>query len=206
MLARIQECILYRGFSNGEILDDMTELINLYEADEEALKAREDQFFKSVNGLVELAGMYGFSGNIWHTYLTFLLVNHENAFSMASEIRGAIEGSINELAKNDFQIFKELYDFDITVFDKVFGTVCCKVICDYQTPDENSKLFNTRIREIKTAHEQEKALKETIIRVKKNSIEEHSAKLDPTDIQGLQKLMEAKRALQDLEKLHISIN
>jgi len=125
----------------------MTELINLYEADEEALKAREDQFFKSVNGLVELAGMYGFSGNIWHTYLTFLLVNHENAFSMASEIRGAIKGSINDLAKNDFQIFKELYDFDITVFDKVFGTVCCRVICDYQTPDENSKLFNTRIRD-----------------------------------------------------------
>lgn len=147
MLARIQECILYRNFSNGEILNDMTELINLYESDEEALKAKEDQFFKSVNGLVELAGMYGFSGNIWHTYLTFLLVNHENAFSMASEIRGAIKGSINELAKNDFQIFKELYDFDITVFDKVFGTACCKVICDYQTPDENSKLFNTRIRD-----------------------------------------------------------
>ena len=147
MLARIQECILYREFSNGEILNDMAELINLYESDEEALKAREDQFFKSVNGLVELAGMYGFSGNIWHTYLTFLLVNHENAFSMASEIRGAIKGSINDLAKNDFQIFKELYDFDITVFDKVFGTVCCRVICDYQTPDENSKLFNTRIRD-----------------------------------------------------------
>ena len=66
---------------------------------------------------------------------------------MASEIRGAIKGSINDLAKNDFQIFKELYDFDITVFDRVFGTVCCKVICDYQTPDENSKLFNTRIRD-----------------------------------------------------------
>ncbi len=122
MLARIQECILYRNFSNGEILNDMTELINLYESDEEALKAKEDQFFKSVNGLVELAGMYGFSGNIWHTYLTFLLVNHENAFSMASEIRGAIKGSINDLAKNDFQIFKELYDFDITVFDRVFET------------------------------------------------------------------------------------
>ena len=86
----------------------MTELINLYEADEEALKAREDQFFKSVNGLVELAGMYGFSGNIWHTYLTFLLVNHENAFSMASEIRGAIKGSINDLAKNGIpRIFPE---------------------------------------------------------------------------------------------------
>ena len=71
---------------------------------------------------------------------------------------------------------------------------------------EVAALFNTRIREIKTAHEQEKALKETIIRVKQNSIEERSSKLNPTDIQGLQRLMEAKRALQDLEKLHISIN
>ena len=54
------------------------------------------------------------------------------------------------------------------------------------------RFFIQESREIKTAHEQEKALKETIIRVKKNSIEERSAKLDPTDIQGLQKLMEAK--------------
>ena len=77
---------------------------------------------------------------------------------------------------------------------------------DEEEHREVAALFNTRIREIKTAHEQEKALKETIIRVKKNSIEERSAKIDPTDIQGLQKLMEAKRALQDLEKLHISIN
>ena len=77
---------------------------------------------------------------------------------------------------------------------------------DEEEHREVAALFNTRIREIKTAHEQEKALKETIIRVKKNSIEEHSAKLNPTDIKGLQKLMEAKRALQDLEKLHISIN
>ena len=71
---------------------------------------------------------------------------------------------------------------------------------------EVASLFNTRIREIKTANEQEKALKETIIRVKKNSIEERSAKLNPTDIQGLQRLMNARRALQELENLHISIN
>ena len=40
-----------------------------------------------------MAGMYGFSGKIsWHNYLTFLLVNHENAFSTACEIRGAVGG------------------------------------------------------------------------------------------------------------------
>ena len=54
------------------------------------------------------AGTYGFEGNLWHTYLTYLLVNNENVFSTASEIRGEISGSINELAYHDFEIFKEL--------------------------------------------------------------------------------------------------
>ena len=34
MLARIQEWVLYRNFSDGEILDNMAEIINLYESDE----------------------------------------------------------------------------------------------------------------------------------------------------------------------------
>ena len=147
MLARIQECILYRDFSDGEILDNMAEIINLYEFDEEALRAKENQFFQCMNGLVELAGMYGFSGNIWHTYLTFLLVNHENAFSTASEIRGTIEGSINQLALHDFAIFKELYDFDLTVLDKLFHTSCCGILCNYEAPQDTGKMFNKRIRD-----------------------------------------------------------
>ena len=111
-MARIQECILYRGFQHGEILDKMTALMNACESSQdnlkENLKKQENSFFECVNGLVEMAGSYGFSGNLWHNYLTFLLVNHENAFSTASEIRGAVEGSINQLAMHDFEIFKEL--------------------------------------------------------------------------------------------------
>ena len=67
-------------------------------------------------------------------------------------------------------------------------------------------LFNTKIRELSTAKEQEKALRETIIRVKEYSLEEKARHLAPTDIAGLQKLMEEKRALQAPDKLHISIN
>lgn len=71
---------------------------------------------------------------------------------------------------------------------------------------EAAALFHTRIKELTTRAEQEKAIKETIIRVKSYSIECAARKLDPTDIQGLQRLMNAKKALQDLQKLHISIN
>lgn len=77
---------------------------------------------------------------------------------------------------------------------------------DEEEHREVASLFHTRIKELTTISEQEKALEETIIRVKNYSIEERSAGLAPTDIQGLQKLMEAKRALQDLKGLHISIN
>ena len=49
-------------------------------------------------------------------------------------------------------------------------------------------------------------MKETLIRVKSHSIDYRTQQLDPTDISGLQGLMEAKRALQDLQSLHISID
>ncbi|MGF0032988.1 DNA primase [Bariatricus sp. SGI.154] len=77
---------------------------------------------------------------------------------------------------------------------------------DEEEHREVASLFHTKIKELTTVKEQEKALKETIIRVKNHSIEEATKRLDPTDMRGLQRLMDAKRELQDLQKLHISIN
>lgn len=70
---------------------------------------------------------------------------------------------------------------------------------------EAASLFHTKIRELSTKGEREQALKETILRVKSNSIDAQTRKLSPTDMAGLQKLMEEKRKLQDLYQLHISL-
>mgnify|MGYP006922436191 CR=1 FL=1 len=40
----------------------------------------------------------------------------------------------------------------------------------------------------------------------RKGIEEATRNLDPTDMEGLQKLMYVKRELQDIQKLHISVN
>ena len=77
---------------------------------------------------------------------------------------------------------------------------------DEEEHREVASLFHTRIEKLSTREEQEKALKETLIRVKSHSIDYRTQQLDPTDISGLQGLMEAKRALQDLQSLHISID
>ena len=105
-MTRVKECVLYRGFEHGDILDKMTALMDASEKSAVNASEMEEEFYECVNGLIEIAGSYGFTGNLWHDYLTLLLVNHENAFSTASEIRGAIEGSINQLALHDFAIFK----------------------------------------------------------------------------------------------------
>ena len=76
---------------------------------------------------------------------------------------------------------------------------------DEEEHREVASLFHTKIKELTTKSEQEKALKETIIRVKNHSIDHATKMLEPTDIQGLQRLMDAKRELQSLQKLHISI-
>ena len=70
---------------------------------------------------------------------------------------------------------------------------------------EAASLFHTRIKELDTKEAQEQALSETIIRVKAGSIDWQTKNLDPTDIKGLQQLMDEKRKLEELKKLHISI-
>ncbi len=77
---------------------------------------------------------------------------------------------------------------------------------DEEEHREVASLFHTRIQELSTIKEQEKALSETVLRVKKHSVEEAMKKLEPTDIAGLQRLMEEKRKLQNPGGLHISIN
>ncbi len=76
---------------------------------------------------------------------------------------------------------------------------------------EIAGLFNARIVSNTTEEDTaldtasfEKAVKETVIRVKRNSMEYRSKHLAATDLQGLQSLVADKRALEELEKLHIS--
>ena len=84
-----------------------------------------------------------------------------------------------------------------------------KIVSMFQNEEEQREiaaLFNARIHEIDGKQEREKALKETIQRVKENSYNYRAAHIAVTDIAGTQKLIDDKRQLEALRKLHISIN
>ena len=142
----IRECILYRDFEQGELLEKMTMLMEDI-SHPEVLYGKDGEYFACIHQLVEMAGTYGFAGNLWHDYLTYLLVNHENAFSTACEIVGPVEGTINAFAMHDFEIFKQLYDFDLKELEKIYPSVDSSLITNYQNINEGSKFFNKRIRD-----------------------------------------------------------
>ena len=142
----IRECILYRDFEQGELLEKMTMLMEDI-SHPKVLYGKDGEYFACIHQLVEMAGTYGFAGNLWHDYLTYLLVNHENAFSTACEIVCPVEGTINAFAMHDFEIFKQLYDFDLKELEKIYPSVDSSLITDYQNINEGSKVFNKRIRD-----------------------------------------------------------
>lgn len=90
------------------------------------------------------------------------------------------------------------------------GTVNPAQIISMFPEEEEQKeiagLFNARIHQVETKEDKEKALKETIVRIKQNSIKYRSEHLAPTDMQGLMKLVTDKKDLEELEKVHISID
>lgn len=96
---------------------------------------------------MELSEQHGLEGNLWHTYLTFLLVNDENAYSTACEIRGMIEGSINEVALHDFAIMKELFDYDVQELGRNLGATAHELLFDYKGTKQEGHVYNRRIRD-----------------------------------------------------------
>ena len=84
-----------------------------------------------------------------------------------------------------------------------------KIISRFQEEEEQKEiagLFNARIHEVETKQDKEKALKETIERIKENSIDVRSRQSDPNDLTVVMQLINEQKELEKLKKTHISID
>ena len=144
---RTNELILYRHMGQENILRDMSFLMENFESGFYNPEDMRGLLFEAVSKLMELSASHGFEGNLWHTYLTYLLVSDENAYSTACEIVGPAEGSINRVAEHDFAIFKELFDYDFQPMQKRLQAECLDILFRYQDNGTGGKMFNVRIRD-----------------------------------------------------------
>ncbi len=142
---REKELIVYRDFGKeGKLLSEMAWIARHYpEKREKAGK----KLYACMSGLLELAGSHGFYGNIWHCYLSNLLVSHENSYSRSCEIRGAVEGTVNEAVLHDIAIFRELFTFDYALAARALGVPEFSQVLSYRGNEQESRVYNTRIRD-----------------------------------------------------------
>ena len=142
----LNHLMVYRDFKErGDILNNITyciEGIKLNNGDKNELSGL---LHEAVYELIDLGANNGFYGNLWHCYLTDLLVNNENAYTKATEIRGDIEGSLNKAVLNDIAVFKQLYDYDLVALGKELGVENIEVITEYEPYKLESKVYNGRI-------------------------------------------------------------
>ena len=142
---REKELIVYRDFEDGELLYDMAFLMSHYDDEYYNTEDMAALFYECIHDLIDLAGNYGFHGNLWHCYLANLLVNNENSYSCGCEIRGEIAGSINDAALHDICIFKEFYDFDFAPMMEILKVPEFSLIENYASSMQESKVYNKRI-------------------------------------------------------------
>ena len=146
---RRQELIVYKDFDQeeGRLLFDMAWLMEHYKEDCYNKEDLAGLLYDCIHRLLELAGNHGFYGNLWHCYLSNLLVNNENSYSKACEIRGEVKGSINRAVLHDIVIFKEFFDYDFTDMVQTLSITDFDLITAYESSDSESKVYNSRIRE-----------------------------------------------------------
>jgi predicted AAA+ superfamily ATPase len=165
MYEKISKLVIYRNlekdcilFSIAKIFDDIERSDKNQSINPVSKEECITRIYTQINRLLDLATEYGFDQNLWHNYLAFILATNENPFSITCEKVGAKQGTVNQFAKGDFKIFKELFDYDFTKIEKKLGINCFDIILNYQSIVKNGKRYNKsvseRVRELSRQMEQ----------------------------------------------------
>ena len=142
MYINTNELILYKYFHRPDIFEDLSWVINNYQSKAFSKETIKSRLYDGLHKLVEFSVDHGFKGNLFHCYLTYVLITNENAFSRSCEVSEKPSGTINELVLNDFRILKQLYDFDLSLIEEVLQTQSLNIIKAYISSDTDKNTTN----------------------------------------------------------------
>ncbi len=147
MYREISRLIIYNGNEKDGILTSLGDIFRRFDeggASREELRA---DIYVQIRRLLEVATKYGFDKNLWHNYLTYLIITDENPFSLTYEKAGKQDGTVNTFAVNDFGVFKRLFDFDFSRIERELGINCFSVLSDYRAISKREQIYNKNVSE-----------------------------------------------------------
>lgn len=142
MYRELASLLLYSDLGDDEILVRLAEILHDWETGSCEKTTLIRRIHAEVKRLLDLATVCGFDHNLWHCYLTWLLMTNENSFTRTCERVGAGEGSVNHFARNDFAVFRRLFDYDFSPVEQDLGIDCFSVLCDYQAIPKRKRTYN----------------------------------------------------------------
>lgn len=147
MYEQISQLLMYGDLDQDSILYQLGEIFARYEQGGWRKTDLVRDINTQVKRILKVATDYGFDDNLWHNYLTFVLMMSENPFSMTCEKVGASDGSVNGLVQNDFRIFKELFDYDFSGLEQELGINCFTQISHYKAIHKKDLMYNKNVSE-----------------------------------------------------------
>jgi predicted AAA+ superfamily ATPase len=147
MYKDIAKLLLYSNLGENSILIKISEIFHDWDNGVMQKADLVKRIYVQMKRLLDLSTDFGFDDNLWHNYLTFVLITNENSFSLTCEKVGAGNGTVNYFAKNDFKIFKNLFDFDFGPIEKDLNIDCFSVISDYKAIPKKERMYNRNVSE-----------------------------------------------------------
>lgn len=147
MYREISKFIIYRDMRGDSILTELGRIFKDLEMNNDTADGLRTRIYAQVRRLLELATKYGFDKNLWHNYLTYLIISDENPFSLTYEKAGKQEGTVNGFAINDFTVFKHLFDFDFSAIEKELDINCFSTLSNYRAVEKREQIFNKNVSE-----------------------------------------------------------
>lgn len=147
MYQEVSKLILYRDLGEDSILFRLAQIFEDFDEKKANQADLTTRIYVEMKRLLDLSTSYGFDSNLWHNYLAFLLITNENSFSITCEKVGANDGTVNQFAKGDFKIFKQLFDFDFAPIEQALGIDCFSTISNYKAIVKKERMYNKNVSE-----------------------------------------------------------
>lgn len=144
----INNLVLFGKNEESKILNDLAEIIKEIDSREDISPELQYKFGNVVKGLIDLALEFGFEGNLWQCYLTYLLMNDVNSFSLAFEKKRYEKSSLTPFALNDMDIFHKLYNYDFSNLENKMGISYISALKNFKQSDNHYSNFNRTIQEL----------------------------------------------------------
>ncbi len=162
MYREVSKLILYRNLGEDSILRRLSEIFKRFDSCHYRSEELITDIYREVKAILDLATTYGFDKNLWHNYLTFVLVTNENSFSLTCEKVGANDGTVNHFARNDFQAFMNLFHYDFRPIEETLGIDCFSTLLEYKAVVKQERMYNKNVSEKVRALSDELAAAENV--------------------------------------------